>query len=371
MKRITLLFFICFYNLSLVSQDLVTMNVGGQSRKYLKFVPTGYSAQNPVPLVICLHGLGDNINNFKNIGMHLIGDTAGFITIYPEAINSMFGTAWNSGASYMGFVLNSNIDDVGFLMAIIDSISSQYSIDAQRIYFCGFSMGGFMSQRMACEKSNKVAAIASVAGTIGASLTCNPTRAVPVCHFHGTADSQVSYSANQYGMNAEQMVRFWVQNNSCDTNFILQTYPDIVNDSISVESYYYNSQNHIADVMFYKAIGADHQWLYPPVNDIDYTIEIWKFLKRFQLVSQEIKDIRFNQYFLYPNPASNKISINRDLHITGPCTIEIQNIAGITVKTFLMDAQNEINISFLNEGYYTFLLKCNEHIYTQKILIKK
>ncbi|HNV95838.1 MAG TPA: T9SS type A sorting domain-containing protein [Bacteroidales bacterium] len=371
MKRIILLFFVCFFSLSLVAQDLVTMNFGGQSRKYLKYIPASYSAQNPVPLVICLHGLGDNINNFKNIGMHLIGDTAGFITIYPEAVNSMFGTAWNSGASYMGFILNSNIDDVGFLMAIIDSISAQYSINAQRIYFCGFSMGGFMSQRMACEKSNNVAAIASVAGTIGASLTCSPTRAVPVCHFHGTADSQVSYSANQYGMNAEQMVRFWVQNNSCDTNYLFQTYPDIVNDSISVESYYYNSQNHTADVMFYKAIGADHQWLYPPVNDIDYTVEIWKFLKKFQLVSQGLNEIKFNKDFLYPNPASNKIMIHKDLTINGFCTVEIQNIAGVTVKTCLLTTQNEINVSSLNEGYYTVKLTSNDQIYTQKILIKK
>lgn len=62
--------------------------------------------------------------------MHAIGDTAGFITIYPEVMNSMFSTAWNSGANYMGFVLNSTVNDVGFLMAILDLLQANYKLSS-------------------------------------------------------------------------------------------------------------------------------------------------------------------------------------------------------------------------------------------------
>lgn len=371
MKHVFISLIVSCCSFNLISQNLVTMNYGGQSRKFLIYLPSGYSNQNPAPIVFCLHGLGDNINNFKNIGMHLIGDTAGFITIYPEAVNSFLGTAWNSGASYMGFILNSTVDDVGFLMAIIDSLQATYNIDLPRIYFCGFSMGGFMSQRIACEKSNKIAAIASVAGTIGTSLTCNPSQPVPICHFHGTADSQVSYTANQYGMNAEDMIHFWIQNNQCDTNYTFQTYADVVNDSIQVESYYYDSQNHNSDVMFYKAIGADHQWLYPPVNDIDYTKEIWKFLRKFQLSNQNIYDLQQKKSLIYPNPTTNKIFLNSDYSTNCLYSVEILNISGTSVKSFQINGSNEINVSSLADGCYTIKLTSDSKIFVQKFIIIK
>lgn len=371
MKRFLLYCFIMLAGISLTAQTLVTFTFGGQSRKYLEYIPSNYNNQNSVPVVFCLHGLGDNIDNFKGIGMHVIGDTAGFITIYPEAMSSMFGTAWNSGASYMGFVLNSTVNDVGFLMAIMDSLQANYNIDMQRIYFCGFSMGGFMSQRMACEMSNKVAAIASVAGTIGTSLTCNPSIAVPICHFHGRADSQVSYSSNQYGMNAEQLVQFWVQNNACDTNYIFQTYPDIVNDSISVESYYYNSQNHTADVMFYKALGADHQWLYPPVNDISYTIEIWNFLRKFQLTSQQVEENKKDEILIYPNPAKNKIYISTTAKIQLPFNIDIIDLFGKKIKSIKSDTNYKaVDVNSLKTGTYIFRLSTKNNVIEKKIIIQ-
>jgi len=279
MKKLFLLFVILFsYNV--FSQTLVTFSFDGQTRKYYKYVPNIYDSQKPIPVVFCLHGLGDNIDNFRNIAMHLLGEVDTFITIYPEALSSPYGNAWNAGINFMGSIINENINDVDFLMAITDSLQTIYNIDTERIYFCGLSLGGFMAQRMACEKSDKIAAVASVAGTIGNSLNCTPSRPIPICHFHGTNDQTVYYTNNLFGLDAEELVSFWVNNNHCDTNYIFKTYPDVVNDGILVESYYFNSPNNLSDVMFYKAIGADHIWLYPPVNDISYTIEIWNFLKK-------------------------------------------------------------------------------------------
>lgn len=265
-----------------------TIAHGGITRAYVEYVPSIHSNTTPVPLVICLHGLGDNMTNFSGIGMRYVADTANFIVLTPQAIVASYfgyviGTAWNSGASYMGIVLNPTIDDVGFLQALIDTTSKLYNIDNKRIYVCGFSMGGFMTNRMACEKGNKIAAVASVAGTIGASLTCNPIRPIPVCHFHGTADSTVYYTNNTYGIDPDSLVNFWRHNNQCEETPIYKDFPDIMSDSMTVQNFLYNSPSTGANVEFYKVIGADHQWLFYPDNDISYTIEIWKFFSKYVL----------------------------------------------------------------------------------------
>jgi len=262
---------------------------GGTARSYIEYVPAIHNNTTPVPLVICLHGLGDDMNNFYGIGMNRVADTANFIVLTPQAlVASVFGyvvgTAWNSGAGYMGVTLNSTIDDVGFIQALIDTTSRLYNIDSKRIYVCGFSMGGFMSNRLACEKSNKIAAIASVAGTIGSGLAaCHPVRPIPVCHFHGTADSTVYYTGNLYGSDAEALVSFWRNNNQCVTSPVYKEFPNTASDNMTVENYFYSAPTTGADVEFYKVIGADHWWLFLPNNDVSYTVEIWRFLSQYVL----------------------------------------------------------------------------------------
>jgi polyhydroxybutyrate depolymerase len=374
MKKLFLLFVILFsYNV--FSQTLVTFSFDGQTRMYYKYVPNIYDSQKPIPVVFCLHGLGDNIDNFRNIAMHLLGEVDTFITIYPEALSSPYGNAWNAGINFMGSIINENINDVDFLMAITDSLQTIYNIDTERIYFCGLSLGGFMAQRMACEKSDKIAAVASVAGTIGNSLNCTPSRPIPICHFHGTNDQTVYYTNNLFGLDAEELVSFWVNNNHCDTNYIFKTYPDVVNDGILVESYYFNSPNNLSDVMFYKAIGADHIWLYPPVNDISYTIEIWNFLKKFRLSSsQNINDLSENNIQIFPNPTNSILTITFPLQYMNDFNlIKIYNTLGELVysqKINSLQNQITINLSDLSEGIYFLEILQQNKLFQNKIIIK-
>ena len=164
---------------------LHTWAFGGLGREYYLYVPNSYDSTKPSPFVLVLHGLGDTISNFIGINMNLVADTGNFIFAVPQAITDpTFGaSAWNSGAGEYSIQLNPSVDDVGFLNAIIDSTSAYYNIDQTRLYCTGFSMGGFMTNRLGCELNNRIAAIASVSGTIGNYLSCNPTRAVPSCHF--------------------------------------------------------------------------------------------------------------------------------------------------------------------------------------------
>lgn len=374
MKKLFLLFVILFsYNV--FSQTLVTFSFDGQTRKYYKYVPNIYDSQKPIPVVFCLHGLGDNIDNFINIAMHLLGEVDTFITIYPEALSSPYGNAWNAGINYMGSIINENINDVDFLMAITDSLQIIYNIDTERIYFCGLSLGGFMAQRMACERSDKIAAVASVAGTIGNSLNCTPSRPIAICHFHGTNDQVVYYTNNLFGLDAEELVSFWINNNHCDTNYIYKTYPDVANDGIVVESYYSNSPNNLADVMFYKAIGAGHVWLYTPVNDISYTIEIWNFLKKFRLSSsQNINDFSEHNIQIFPNPTNSILTITFPLQYMNDFNlIKIYNTLGELVysqKINSLQNQITINLSDLSEGIYFLEILQQNKLFQNKIIIK-
>src|SRR3990172_6409632 len=136
----------------------------GYTRTYLVYLPPNYNGVDPMPVVFNLHGWTLDMTQQMNYSkMNEVADTAGFIVVYPNAVDA----TWSSGiATFAGR------NDVGFLNVLIDTLAAHYSINLQRIYSCGFSNGGFMSYRLACELSNRIPAIASVAGTI-AQATLN------------------------------------------------------------------------------------------------------------------------------------------------------------------------------------------------------
>ena len=296
------------------AQTAKTFQFGGLTRDYLEYVPSIYNGSTPVPIVLCLHGLGDNMNNFFGIGMKFIADTANFIVITPEAkVDALAGgTAWNSGASYFGFQFSQTVNDVGFLNALLDTLIANYNIDQTRIYACGFSLGGFMCQRLACESTSRFAAIASVSGTQGASLTCNPSNEIPVCHFHGTLDSTVYYTNNMFGNDPEALVAYWVAFNNCNATPVHTALPDYVADGKTVDHYLYANGNNGTDVEFYKVNGGEHEWLFYPYNDITYTLEIWKFFMKYPKgpasIHEESNELVFD---VFPNPASDYIMFER------------------------------------------------------------
>ncbi|PKP02499.1 MAG: hypothetical protein CVU11_11725 [Bacteroidetes bacterium HGW-Bacteroidetes-6] len=309
MRTTLLTLFFASLFLCVHAQTTKTILHGGLTRQYKEYVPASYTGSNPVPLVICLHGLGDNMTNFSGIGMHLLADSAQFITLYPQAVSSPYGTAWNSGASIYGITLNGTIDDVGFISALIDTTSDLYNIDPTRVYVCGFSMGGFMANRLACQLGTRIAATASVAGTIGTSCNCNPFRPIPVAHFHGTADSTVYYTGNLYGNDAEALVDYWVQFDGTDIIPIHSALPDVASDGMTVDLYQYLNGNQGSEVYFYKVTNATHTWLMPVVNDISYTVEIWNFFKRFQHTTLSVDEQQMQQISIFPNPAANTIQV--------------------------------------------------------------
>ncbi len=355
-------------SLSVVAQTTKTIQVGGVSRQYKEFVAGSYTGSNPVPLVICLHGLGDNMTNFSNIGIHLLSDSAQFITLYPQAMSSPYGTAWNSGASYMGITLNPTVDDIGFISALIDSTAALYNIDLTRVYATGFSMGGFMSNRLACQLGTRICAIASVAGTIGASCTCNPFRATPVAHFHGTADGTVAYTGNAYGNDAEELVNFWANFNNCDTPAVHTALPNTAADSMSVDLYKYLNGDLNSEVWFYKINDADHTWLIPGVNDISYSIEIWNFFKKFQHTTLDMENTDAPKLSVYPNPTTDILQVNGFRGADHGMLI-IMDLSGRTLmQSCFENGFTTLNVSQLPAGIYLLQLSGDNVFETVRFL---
>jgi polyhydroxybutyrate depolymerase len=169
------------------------LTAGGKERVVHVHVPKGYDRTKPAPVVLNFHGLGSNAGEqILLTGMNEKADQATFVAVHPEGTG--VSQSWNAGAC-CGTAASGAVDDVGFVSAIIDEVSSKLCVDAKRVFATGMSNGGFLSHRLACELSGRIAAVAPVAGVLGVA-TCNPTRPMSVFQLHGTLDALVPYAGN-------------------------------------------------------------------------------------------------------------------------------------------------------------------------------
>ena len=160
---------------------LHSISVSGSSKRtYILHVPPTYSTATTVPLMIALHGRTWTASSFRELSqLDQVADSKNFIIAYPDGE----GTMWNAGncCSTIG------TDDVTLISGMIDSISSKYNIDKTRVWALGWSNGGMMAYRLACELSEKVTAIA-IGGAVFATDSCKPAKPVSVFAIHGTDD---------------------------------------------------------------------------------------------------------------------------------------------------------------------------------------
>lgn len=359
-----------------------SFSYGGVTRQYLLYVPAAYDGSTAYPFVMALHGLGDNMNNFKGINMNAVADTAHFILAIPQAlVDPVFtqSTAWNSGAGQFGVSLNANVDDVGFLNALIDTVSANYNVDQTRVYSTGFSMGGFMSNRLACELNNRIAAIASISGTIGSVITCQPARAIPVAHFHGTADATINYTGNPFGNDPEALVSYWMNHDHCDTTPVsIDTFPNIANDGKIVVHYKYTGGSYSTRVEFFKVIGGAHEWLGPVGNDINYAVEIWRFFRDFQWTAQTngIPDETGSSdaVNIYPNPSSDYLNVVLNNFNAKQAELMLYDITGEKVFSIFTENTNgniSIPLSNLSAGVYVLKFAAPGLSLNKKIVVQR
>jgi polyhydroxybutyrate depolymerase len=191
-------------------------------RPYDVFVPTGYDAATPTPLVFLLHGYtasGDIQEAYFQF--EPLAESRGFLYVHPDGTVDPGGQQfWNATDACCAFGPDAP-DDTAYLMAIIEQVSAEYNVDPKAIFLAGHSNGGFMSYRMACQHADTIAGIASLAGaTFADTADCTPSEPVSVLQVHGTSDETIAYDGGSIAgvdyPSAAQTVEFWVANNGCD-----------------------------------------------------------------------------------------------------------------------------------------------------------
>jgi polyhydroxybutyrate depolymerase len=260
----------------------------GETRTYVLIRPTVAVAN--APAVLLLHANGMNPDGFANLTR--AGRLAQQYGVYVYLPKSR-GAAWNENPSSYN-----TTDDVGFLSALIDHAVADDGVDAQRVYVAGYSSGGFMAERMACQGSSKVAGFVSVAATMRDSLqsVCTPSHAMPAAFMNGTSDAIVPYKGEPTVASASAAVTFWASTNSCLPLTDMQTtaLPQQVSDGTSVALTTFTACPSDAAAELYTINGGGHTWpgsldgawtigLGRTTGNLDATIALWTFLSQYQL----------------------------------------------------------------------------------------
>lgn len=375
--------------------------INGQEREYLLYVPTAYDGSEAWPLVLNFHGyLSKPEKQMAFTGMNAVADTAHFLVAYPRGLKIDISTVTNRykklpkrGKGWNIYGALSDNDDLAFVNNIIDEMEATYNINSQKIYATGISLGGIMSQYLACELNHRLAAIASVVSGLqdDERFACNPIHSIPVLVMAGTADDFAPYDGSLNGVGPEATVQFWRVHNGCSTDYITTTFEDLnTQDGSTVTSFTYNNCQGEAEVCFYKIEGGGHTWsgngnflrVLGNVNrDIIASAEIWNFFNRHEL-SQDIavKTVTpavFNLEILL-NPFLEQVNFKFSLPQPEQVQFTLHNTVGQQVQT-LHDGQlppgehrfiwREVNKQ-LPEDTYFYRLRVGDRVVSRPVIVQ-
>lgn len=330
-----------------------TVTIGAVNRTYKQYLPAGLDPQNEqVSLVIILHGLGGTSNDMVGAGFNNIADTARVIALYPQGKANAYGqNSWNNGTG-----LSSTADDIGFMNSLIDSMIVNYNVNPARVYVSGFSMGSIMSYHLACALNMRVAAIGCMSGTMSTSDIQNytPTYPTPVIHLHGTADGTVPYNSGALPTLSlvPETMAFWQNVHGCDATADSTRITDVASDNITIDRFRYDNCNPTGSLELWRLNGADHVYLYQPINDITEMMEVWLFLRRWSHSAPAplaVSQLSANELSVAPNPSTGLFHLKSSLSTL----FEIQNIEGKTIVSGeLTNGETIVDLNTAPAGVY-------------------
>jgi len=289
--------------------DLVLQHQG-RERGYLVHVPPQARDALALPVVLNFHGGGSNAAAQRDYSlMDRTADQEGFLAVYPDGSGPRSSRilTWNAGRC-CGYAMEQDIDDVGFVLALLDDLARRTPVDRSRIYATGLSNGAMMAYRLAVDAAEHVAAIAPVAGAMGVEGG-TPARAIPVLHIHSVDDPRALYEGGEgppfpwtnrtvVHKAVEEAIREWVEFNGCPTQPTIETTivaeegrPDAGH---TATGHRYAPCEGGADVVFWQLTGAGHVWpggrqdhlkqiLGPSTQVIDANEVIWSFFSKHAL----------------------------------------------------------------------------------------
>jgi polyhydroxybutyrate depolymerase len=261
-----------------------TITSGSRIREYVLHVPSSYTGEDALPLVLDFHGFGGEASQHSRYtGFPAKGEEEGFIVVTPQGAGGY--PFWN--ASGVATLQN----DVSFIRDLIDETTQDLCVDEERVYAVGISNGGAMSSYLACRLSDRVSAVGAVAG-ISFPRHCSGSRSVPVIAFHGTGDKTVPFEGGEVwplmsevmgleGQPVEDTVAAWADQNECEGG------PAMEVASPRIRRALYEGCSDGAHVEFYEVRGGGHTWpggvdvprLGFTTHEIDATDLIWHFFE--------------------------------------------------------------------------------------------
>ena len=266
-------------------------NDQGQERTYYAYMPKSAGSDRKMPVVLAFHGYGGSGHSMAEVShFNELAEKQKFIAVYPDGIDHDWFLKGNS---------KNNLDDVLFTQALLNRLQQTAKIDTQRIYATGFSKGAILTQVLACRLPHKIAAFASVAGSIPTRLqsSCQPQNPVSILAINGTNDQSVHYQGDepsQYRglISIPAMVNLWQSYDHCPT-----AVQDAANaNGIPVKTIHYSGCNAGAEVEHLAVVNGGHFWpggvsKDPDLNkfnakiNLDASKEIWNFFQHHTLSS--------------------------------------------------------------------------------------
>ena len=344
-----------------------TMVHDGYNREYAIYIPASYDGNQEVPLLFNFHGGGGFIADYISaVDMRPIADTANFLLVYPQAVPD----PGNGGSTSWMHKAPTTFDDVPFVESMIDAIASEYMVDNNRIYVCGYSLGGEFTYELACSLNNRIAAAGAVARTMQGETfnNCSPQHPTGVLTILGTSDAisdynGITFEGIQYYLSAAETHQYWATANNCAANPTMTTIANTnTSDGSTVERYTWADASGCAYVEHLKVINGGHDWPGAFGNmDIDASQEIWSFVSRYNLSGligcgtnsiENDSDLDIGVQ-VYPNPVIKDLYYN----VSGEYNsqIEVYNQQGaLMIQTNTPSNQGSIDVSVLCPGIYTF-----------------
>ena len=274
----------------------------GQERTYFVYDPSSQTAKVAKPVIFLLHGGGgaDPQKMAQRTGINSLADREGLLVVYPYGLDGQ----WNDGRgkTFRRADDNSNVDDVGFIAAILDRLIQSGSADPRRIYVVGLSNGGMMTYRLGIELGHRLTAIASVIANLPTNLASQrPRRPLPVLIMNGTADPMMPWDGGsvrvlgrEYGevLSTAATVKYWVKAAGLVEQPETRRLKDrSLDDRSTVEVDVYRQPPGRPEVVLYRVVGGGHQLpggrtperprlLGAKNMDINAMEEVWAFFKK-------------------------------------------------------------------------------------------
>jgi len=242
------------------------LRVDGRERTYTYHVPSGYDGTHAVPLLLALHGrLGQGSGEERLSHLDKVSDERGFLVVYPDGLDRSWADGRGGTPSD-----HKGVDDVKFLSKLIDQMEAEFKVDSSRIYATGMSNGGFMSGRLACQLSNRIAAVAIVAASLSerVAASCHPEAPVSVLVLQGTEDPLVPLAGGALGRNTaggvvlshDATVAEFVKLDRCPSGATKEHIADQAADGTTIDVAIYSGCAGGSEVRGYVVNGGGHAW---------------------------------------------------------------------------------------------------------------